>query len=170
MNLNIRKLSSKDINKVMEIIDLCKQNLKKMGIDQWQKGYPNIMTIETDLKLDHAYVLEDNNVIIGYFVLQTTIDENYNNIDGSWLSNSEYSAIHRIAINPTLNNQGYGSFIFKEAEKLSLDLKRNFIRVDTGFDNKTMHHVLDKMGYFKCGIVQVSDGLRYAYEKDISIT
>lgn len=166
MEIKIRKFKGEDIDVVMEIINLCKVDLKNRGVDQWQKGYPNLETLADDLVANHGYVIQQE-TIIGYFVLQTSPDEFYENIDGKWLSDGEYSTIHRIALLPNLNNQGIGTKVFKLIEAISIENKRNYIRVDTGLDNLSMQRVLSKNNYIDCGLVEVTDGLRKAYEKQL---
>lgn len=48
--MNFRKSTFDDIDRILEIIEKAKVELKKMGLDQWQKGYPNREVIESDVK------------------------------------------------------------------------------------------------------------------------
>ena len=57
--MNFRKSTFDDIDRILKIIEKAKAELKKMGLDQWQKGYPNREVIESDVKKGISYVLED---------------------------------------------------------------------------------------------------------------
>ena len=39
--MKFRKTTIEDIKSIMQIIDEAKEYFRKMGIDQWQNGYPN---------------------------------------------------------------------------------------------------------------------------------
>ena len=57
--MNFRKSTYDDVNKILKIIEKAKIELKKMGLNQWQNGYPNRKVIENDVKKGISYVLED---------------------------------------------------------------------------------------------------------------
>ena len=57
--MNFRKSTFDDIDIILEIIEKAKAELKKMRLDQWQKGYPNRGVIESDVKKGISYVLEE---------------------------------------------------------------------------------------------------------------
>lgn len=57
--MNFRKSTFDDVDKILEIIEKAKIELNKLGLDQWQNGYPNKEVIENDVKLGISYVLED---------------------------------------------------------------------------------------------------------------
>ena len=48
--MNFRKSEPKDVNRILEIIEMAKEELKKMKLNQWQNGYPNRNSIESDIK------------------------------------------------------------------------------------------------------------------------
>ena len=47
------------MDRILEIIEKAKIELKKLGLDQWQNGYPNREVIENDIKSGISYVLEN---------------------------------------------------------------------------------------------------------------
>ena len=57
--MNFRKSTFDDVDRILEIIEKAKVELNKLGLDQWQNGYPNKEVIENDVKLGISYVLED---------------------------------------------------------------------------------------------------------------
>ena len=77
---------------------------------------------------------------------------------GSWMVDTEYAAVHRVASDGTVRNV---------LEKIMDYCKAQIphLRIDTHEDNKVMQHVLEKYGFVRCGIVYVPDGSpRIAYE------
>ncbi len=84
----ITKGKISDINDIFVIIDQAKEFLKEQNINQWQDNYPNINTITEDIELDRLYVVKENDLVVGIFVVleyEPTYDVIY---DGSWHDDS----------------------------------------------------------------------------------
>ena len=94
----LRQTKLEDISRVMEIINQAKCYFKENGIDQWQDGYPNEETIKRDIEKNEAYVLVDEDQIVGTCMVTINGETSYNRIDGKWLLNSPYICVHRIAV------------------------------------------------------------------------
>lgn len=62
--MKLRLTKTSDLNAVMEIINQAKSYFKAQGINQWQDGYPNEISIINDIGQREAYVLEDDGKII----------------------------------------------------------------------------------------------------------
>lgn len=156
----IVKANLNDLDNVMDIVEQTRAYFKDAGIPQWQGEYPNRIDIEEDIKLQRLYVLKEDNLDIGMFALVYP-DHNYDYIeDGKWLDNSEYIAVHRLAIKSEYKNRGFASKAFDY-------VKENYdhIRVDTHALNEVMKHTLIKNEFKYCGIVYMEDGTkRNAYE------
>ena len=98
-----------------------------------------------------------NNQICGAFVFFIGDDPTYRYIEGSWMKDTPYGVIHRIA--------GQGGGIFADALSFC-EARISHIRIDTHHDNKPMQHVVEKAGFSRRGIIYVDDGSpRIAYEK-----
>ena len=54
-----------------------KAQLKKLGLDQWQKGYPSREIWEEDIRTQMAWLVVEENKILGVFAFQTTPDVSY---------------------------------------------------------------------------------------------
>ena len=61
--------STADLPAIMTIIDQAKAALKAAGSPQWQTGYPNQATIETDLAAEQGWVLRLEQTVVGYLAL-----------------------------------------------------------------------------------------------------
>ena len=57
--MNFRKSTFDDVDRILEIIEKAKIELRKLGLEQWQNGYPDREVIENDIKSGISYVLED---------------------------------------------------------------------------------------------------------------
>lgn len=56
--MSFRKAEKNNLKNIMEIIGNAKEEMGKMGIDQWQDGYPDEKTIDGDIKKGESYIYE----------------------------------------------------------------------------------------------------------------
>lgn len=168
MEAKLIKMTHKDIDAVMEIIEHTKKIFKQTGIDQWQNGYPNRDSVLDDIASDSAYVIVSTG-IVGYFALLFDPDPYYATIEGKWLNGQVYATVHRFVISFIYRGQGYASHAFKALENEVIKRGVNSIRVDTHASNRTMIHLVEKTGYSFCGKVRVMDGERLAFQKILSV-
>ena len=162
--MNFREAKKEDIESILEVISHAKEYMKRNNSTQLNENYPNKETIINDIEKNIGYVLIVENLIRGYIVVDFSDDEIYKNIKGKWKTFGNYASIHRCAIHKELRGQGYGSELFKFAEKLALSKNIRSVRIDTAPENETMKHLFNKNGYEYCGIVFI-DGEKIAYEK-----
>ena len=139
---------------------------KKANIDQWQNNYPNELIIKNDIFSKYAYVLEENNQILGYCLISNEKDSNYDNVfAGQWLSNDNYLVIHRLVISNEFKGMNLGSKIIEFTKTLALNMQIYSIKVDTHDDNLSMIKLLIKNNFSYIGIIKIEDqSLRNAYE------
>lgn len=153
----IKKAELKDIEIIMSMIEEGRKHIQSYGIPQWINGYPSIETITEDINNNRGYLLIDNDEIVGYFV-KVDYDPCYDKIDGAWINNEPYVAIHRTVTK--CFNKGLGSKMFDEIKK-----EYSHIRVDTHEGNISMNKCLLKNNFKYCGVIYISDGSpRNAYE------
>ena len=154
INFIFRKSEEKDIDKIVEILEKAKIEIKKLGINQWQKGYPNRDVILTDIKNGNSYIIEDEEKIVATAALIFEKESPYSNIsEGKWITDSDYGVIHRIAVDSEFKNRGYSSKLLKKLEEVSKEKLVYSIKIDTHEDNKPMQRLLEKNGYVYCGII-----------------
>ena len=154
INFIFRKSEEKDIDKIVEILEKAKIEIKKLGINQWQNGYPNRDVILSDIKNGNSYIIEDEEKIVATAALIFEKESPYSNIsEGKWITDSDYSVIHRIAVDSELKNRGYSSKLLKKLEEVSKEKLVYSIKIDTHEDNKTMQRLLEKNWYVYCGII-----------------
>ena len=153
----IRLAQINDLDEIMCMIFEGRKHIQTYNIPQWINGYPSVDTITQDINNNRGYVLIDNDEIIGYFVVLKH-DPCYDNIDGKWIDDSDYVAIHRTVTK--YFNKGLGSKMFDEIKKYY-----DHIRVDTHEGNISMNKCLLKNNFKYCGVIHLEDGSpRNAYE------
>ena len=184
--MNFRKSTFDDVDRILEIIEKAKIELRKLGLDQWQNGYPNREVIENDVKNGISYVLEEisekndksenqiSKKIVGTIVLSPKKEEPYSKIEGKWITNDDYIVIHRLAVDSEIKNKGIATKILEFSEKECIKNKILSIKTDTHENNEPMKKFLEKNGFSYCGVIYLDrepdvGEKRIAYEKIIKI-
>lgn len=157
----IRKAEEKDLNSILRVYAIAREYMRQNGNpDQWGWDKPPKEMLVDDIKKGQLYVGENTDGSIPFvFAFILGDDPTYSYIeDGSWLSDEPYGTIHRIASDGSLPG----------VVKMAVDFCKTIIsniRIDTHHNNKTMQHVVEKIGFTKCGIIYIEDGTpRIAYQ------
>lgn len=153
----IRLATLNDLDVIMPMIEEGRKHIREYNIPQWINGYPSKEVITEDINLNRAYLLIVDNEVVGYFVILKH-DSCYDVIDGEWINNEPYVAIHRTVTK--YFNKGLGTVMFNEIKS-----KYDHIRVDTHEGNISMNKCLLKNEFKYCGVIRIEDGSpRNAYE------
>mgnify|MGYP003300540922 CR=1 FL=1 len=160
----IRKATYDDVPALMEIFRKARGIMRESGnLHQWNEGYPSEDVVRKDISAGHCFVLTaggrnfDAGPEAGEELLATMAfipgpDPTYAAIyDGCWPDDSPYHVIHRIAV----DEPGH------DAARRLLDwgfAQTRCIRIDTHRDNVIMHHILQKYGFIRCGIIHLANG------------
>lgn len=152
-----------DIPDMLALFERAKTVMRASGnMQQWGDGYPNGEVLRSDMRRKASHIAQtEDGVMAGTFAFIPGIEPTYLTIKkGHWLDKySLYGTIHRIAAEP-----GTGGFA-KWAIDWCWEHMPN-IRIDTHRDNSIMHHILEREGFTRCGIIYLKDGSeRIAYQK-----
>ncbi|MCI6006525.1 MAG: GNAT family N-acetyltransferase [Blautia sp.] len=147
-----------------------KAQLKKLGLDQWQKGYPSREIWEEDIRTQMAWLVVEENKILGVFAFQTTPDVSYGEIDGKWLADGEYASMHRVCVSDHSKGKGVAGKMFAHGFAMAGSLGFPSVRIDTHPGNLPMQRALGKAGFLRCGTIYLKGGCedgdaRIAFEK-----
>ncbi len=121
--------------------------------------------IENDIERGVGYVITDQEAIIGYCAVLINDEPAYSNIEGQWLTNSDFVVFHRIAIAEQYLGQGFSKLMLKFIEQFAINNNIFSVKADTNFDNAAMLSVFEKTGYRHCGEVFFRGSPRMAFEK-----
>ena len=159
--MEIRNAQMTDLREIVKLYAEARAFMRKTGnAKKWGTSYPSVEQIESDIRTEKSYVCEADGVLAGVFYFSEGPDPDYTKIyDGNWIGTGAYHVMHRVAAPGRV--KGAGSFCIRWcAEHSSGDL-----RIDTHRKNLPMQHVLEKLGFTKCGIIYLADGdERIAFE------
>jgi ribosomal protein S18 acetylase RimI-like enzyme len=158
-----------DLPAIMKIMSEAQEYLAKLGIDQWQDGYPQEEIIRLDIASKESFVIKNKlGEVLATTVFTTKTEPTYNYIKGNWITPniSKYGVIHRLAVGNSSRNLGLAKIIFSACESRLKSNGATSLRIDTHEDNIGMQHLIKKMGYVYCGVIYLENGdKRLAFEK-----
>lgn len=158
------------IDRMCEITEQAKRQLRELGLDQWQKGYPSREVWLNDIKQGCTYLAMEKGEIFGVFAFQTTPDVSYHEIEGKWLAEGEYASIHRVCVADESKGHGVAGRMFSRGFEMAKKLGFLSVRIDTHPGNLPMQRALEKAGFIRCGKIKLAEGPeagdeRIAFEK-----
>lgn len=163
--IKFRKATQDDADIIWKILQQAIERRRRDGSLQWQNGYPNPETVNSDIEKQIGFVLTENDRVVAYCAVLLNDEPAYENIEGKWLSDGDFNVVHRVAVSDEVAGKGYATEIFRRIEDFSRQNGIFSVKVDTNFDNAAMLHILKKLGYTYCGEVYLSGGVRKAFEK-----
>jgi len=155
----IRKATIDDMQTILSIYQEARQFMAEIGNpDQWGSEHPREEILKEDISLGQLYVVIDDQKLCGVFALIEGEDPTYRYIEGAWHYDQDYATIHRIASRRRVHG------ILQSAITFALS-KNSYIRIDTHEKNAPIHHLLQKYGFCRCGMIYLSNGSpRIAYD------
>lgn len=162
MGITIRKATSRDLNRIMEIFALARKFMLTTGNpNQWTNGYPQRDFIAGEIEQGLCHVcVTPKQTVVATFCLVPSPDPTYKEIyDGRWLNDEPYHVIHRLAADGSVRGIG----------KMCIDWgadRCSNLRMDTHEDNYVMQSLAERCGFVRCGIIHVANGTpRIAYQR-----
>ena len=163
--VTIRKSQWEDLPEIMKTYAYARSFMAAHGNpNQWgMTNWPPEELIRSDISAGKSYVCIENDEIVGVFYYDQgdDIEPAYRKIeDGSWLDDSPYGVIHRIAGNGKAKGIGHAAIQWA-CEQCS------HFRIDTHPANLVMQDLLKKEGLSYRGIIHVAEDNdpRIAFEK-----
>ena len=158
------------LEEMCRITTEAKAQLRRLGLDQWQKGYPSREIWEEDIRNQTAWLAAENGKILGVFAFQTVPDPSYGEIDGAWLTDGAYASMHRVCVSDESKGRGVAGQMFAKGFSMAQSLGFGSVRIDTHPGNLPMQRALKKAGFSLCGMITLKGGsedgdARIAFEK-----
>ena len=152
------------------ITEEAKAQLKGLGLDQWQKGYPSPEVWQRDIEKGVTYVAVEDGKVLGGFMFSVEPDPSYAKIDGAWLTDGPYASFHRVCVADAAKGKGVAGALFAFGFARAGELGLPAVRIDTHGGNGPMKRALEKAGFVPCGEIILVGGCedgdpRDAYEK-----
>lgn len=163
-----RQAKHNEIDACYALVDAARRKMLGLGRKQWTEDYPSRAIIAHDVDECVAFILEEDGRMLAYGALVINGEPAYEQLQGRWVSEGLYIAVHRLAVDPVLQGKGIGREFLKQVERYSAQMEIPSIKIDTNMDNREMIGLLSVLGYVVCGTVDYgARGKRMAFEKYI---
>lgn len=161
--MELMRAEAEDIVRIMEIIEEARAFQLSYGNGQWADGYPSRPLIEEDVAAGIGYKAMVNGSMAGYLAI-VTHDDSYDTIEGRWITEGPYIALHRIAFSDEARGHGLFPSLIDACAPVASELGAASIRIDTDRRNPIMQHLLGKLGFVFTGYVLFAGDRKLAYE------
>lgn len=168
MQFNYRKAKIEDLNEIMRIYASAQAFMEAHNNPQWPKGFPDQNDIKWGIFGGILYVVTTESGEIAGVFSAVGYDRDYDEIQGAWLTNGKYLAVHRVATAEKFRGKGAAKYIVNFAAlEIARVRKCESVRMDTHEKNIPMRAILSSQGFTECGIVTLmrDDTPRIAFEK-----
>ncbi len=163
----MRKAIFSDLDKIKEIVNDAKKSLKDDGVDQWQRGVPDMASLARQISRDSAYVYELDENIMAYAYLSNDYEPTYASVANDMKRNNPYT-IHTFCVNKNTKELGVATNFMKDIIKKAREDGKDSLRIDTHEDNFKMRGLIEKMDFEFRGVIYIRDfditAQRLAYE------
>jgi len=162
-----KKANEDELAKIFSIYLECKENLENKGIFQWDENYPTRQLINDAIKKGNLYIIEEDNKLIGTFILNTRVDEYWEKIE--W-ENNNFLGLHLLAIKPDYQGKGFGKKVLAFCEQKAKEKGYESLHLDVFSKNPAAMNLYINNGYKKVGELYydfkpVGNRLYYCFEK-----
>lgn len=148
----IRTAKISQIPDILNMTDACRIHMEEKGIFQWTKDYPTQAHFETDISRNELFCLWEKEALVGCIVISQHMDAEYRTV--KWLTpTSAHFYIHRLAVHPRFQGQGYAQQLMAYAENRAREQQMASIRLDTYSQNIRNQHFYEQRGYERLGAV-----------------
>ena len=148
----IRVATLRDVNSILTIVEEAKAVMQQDNNNQWDEHYPVESHFEEDINKETLYVLEENDEIYAFIVVDQSQSEWYDNL--KWPVNREGAyVIHRLAA--SAEYKGAATKLFDFAVNLALDHDIHVMITDTFALNKRAQGLFEKFGFNKVGEAKI---------------
>ena len=148
--IQYRKGTLEDLDPICEMIQKAIAEMNRKGICQWDEKYPARSDFVKDIEQGQMTVGMVNGQVACIYVLSKECDAEYETAD--WTDrNGNYYVIHRLCVNPEVQNQGIARRMLMQAEKEVKAAGGTSLRLDAFSQNPYALRLYEHAGYSKTG-------------------
>jgi len=164
--VSIRRAAPNDVDVLFKLLRTCVENMRSRGIDQWDEMYPDLVTIELDVRSGTAFLASVAGEVVGTLVLNEHQDPEYSEVAWQFAA-GRVAVIHRLMIQPAMEGKGIARVFMRFAEQRALSSEYRSIRLDAFTGNPRALRLYERLGYRDAGSVRFRKGEFRCFEKDL---
>ena len=167
-DLHIKKAYIDDLDEILCIYRRAVSHMDSLGIFQWDEVYPDKDILRSDIEKGNMYLAVLSGRISSVVVINRECDADYYNCTWNF-PDANYAVVHRLCVDPAVQNQGVGTKTMLLVEKMLSGLGFDAVRLDAFSKNPFSLKMYDKLGYQIVGDATWRKGYFYLLEKDLHL-
>jgi ribosomal protein S18 acetylase RimI-like enzyme len=164
--LRIALVAENDIDRIMDLVKDCIDDMETRGIHQWGEYYPTREIIQDDIENRSMYTAKENDEVLGIIAINEEQPPEWEKVNWS-TQEGRILTVHRLAVKPTRQKQGIARRLLDYAEDYAADNGYTSIRLDAYSGNPIALRLYENHQYKRVGQVYfpMRDLPFYVYEK-----
>ncbi|WP_308637356.1 GNAT family N-acetyltransferase [Paenibacillus silvisoli] len=151
--MEIVRLTKEDVKSLVLLYREATVSLRKTGIRQWDRFYPNRFVIGADVRRGTVFGIREEGNVIGAIVVDRRQSGRYGNL--RWRDETgEPACIHRLAVYPLCQGRGIGRRLLRFAEEHARSAGGSSIRLDVYSGNDGAVGMYRRAGYSEVGVIR----------------
>ena len=151
--MEIQVIEFDDLKAVVQLYAVITADLRRKGIKQWDRLYPNRFIVKADIRNGHLFGLSADKKVIGAVVVDTYESKKYRKL--KWEDEEGRPVlIHRLAVHPDYQGKGYGKQLLQFAEDYAVKNGFSSIRLDVFSLNSGAVKMYERAGYQERGKIR----------------
>ncbi len=148
--MNIEAASTNDLKSIKSLYTAVTSHLRKNGVYQWDRFYPNQIVIGKDLKRGDLHAIFNDGFCIGAVVVNEDQSTKYAGLPWSD-PKGRPAVIHRLAVHPNSQGRGIGKQLLLYAEEFAKSQEYTSIRLDAFTANPAAIKMYERADYDPIG-------------------
>lgn len=140
------KANIQDLPGILELFHQVRNHLRSRGLNQWPEHYPDPKEILESIVAESVWLFMGQNSLIGSFTLDEKQDPSYESIGWKYQAPRSF-VLHKIAINPKYQSQGFGKLLTQKSIDLAREMGGDQLRLDTWSLNPASIALYEKLGF-----------------------
>lgn len=164
--MRIALVAENDIDRIMDLVKDCIDDMETRGIHQWGEYYPTREIIQDDIENRSMYTAKENDEVLGIIAINEEQPPEWEKVNWS-TQEGRILTVHRLAVKPTRQKQGIARRLLDYAEDYAADNGYTSIRLDAYSGNPIALRLYENHQYKRVGQVYfpMRDLPFYVYEK-----
>jgi GNAT superfamily N-acetyltransferase len=151
MNLSYKQVNPEEVDALHDILRLCGQDMKdRLGLSHWVPPYP-FDAMRRSAQERQVYAVWLDTCVVATFTIGTQPPPYYHTLPGVWESWDASIRlamyVNRLAVLPSLQGQGIGTWCMHMIERISLQQSCEAIRLDAYDKHSGLHIFYTRLGY-----------------------
>lgn len=106
----VRYATLDDLDSILEMLKLCKEDMKIRKLNIWNDTYPTVDTIIDDIKSGLSIVYDNDGIICSFLAMKPNVENTFEEL---YKCHNNFCLIQRVMVHPAYRRMGFAQAMFK---------------------------------------------------------